>query len=114
MSVLKRGKTDDYEYVRQTLRKRTNTELEAGDELKEFLIDEFLTGDLNNTQIARIAELHQRSGGCGLDPLSAASTCNRRRSVAKKYVEDVIQPLRGEFQRLCKAWPLKGISIILL
>jgi len=91
MSALKRGKSIDYEHARETGPKKTKTELEAGDALREYLIDEFISGDLDNTQVAKIAELHQRNGGTGMERLRESSSSHRKASVVKKYIEAIAQ-----------------------
>jgi|TARA_B110001469_G_C9462812_1_gene233080 hypothetical protein len=91
MSTLKLGKTLDYEHARETGHKKRKTELEAGDALREYLLDEFISGDLDNTQVARIAELHQRNGGTGLERLRESSSSHRKASVVKKYIEAIAQ-----------------------
>lgn len=87
MSALKQGKITDYETVRSTRPKRSNAELEAGIELHDFLVDEFISGELNNTQVATIAQLHQRNCGSGLESLACSSSSHGKHSVVKRYLE---------------------------
>ena len=86
---LKRGRTAEYEDERVHQPKKSQNELQAEHDLREFLIDEFMAGGLNNTQVARIAELHQGNGGTGCEKLNEASSTHRARSVAKKYLQAV-------------------------
>ena len=95
MSALKRGKTEDYEQSRTARQKKTDTELAAGVELRVYLLDTFIVGELNNSQVAVIADLHQRNGGTGLESFAVPSSSHSSRSVVKRYIEVFSQPLKN-------------------
>ena len=89
MSALKRGKTESYEEARSASSKKSHVEIAAGVELRDYLIDDFIAGALNNTQIASIADMHQRNGGTGLESLAVPSSSHNATSVAKKYIQAI-------------------------
>ena len=87
-SALKRGKNHDYETERSARPKKSNTEVEAGAELHDYLVDQFIAGELNNKQVATISHLHQRNGGSGLESLAAPSSSNSSHQVVKNYIAE--------------------------
>ena len=94
MSALKRGRVDNYDEVRTAREKKTDDELAAGVDLREYLVDEFISGELNNTQVAMIANLHQRNGGSGLESLGMTSSSHNKSGVVKKYIQANSKPLK--------------------
>ena len=91
-SSLKRGKFEEYDDVRRDRERKTDAQLSAGIEMREYLLDEFIAGELNNTQIATIADMHQRNGGTGLECFARSSSSHAKQSVVKNYIQALMKP----------------------
>ena len=95
-TAFQRGKLEDYDEARLRTTKKRSAELDAGIELREYLVDEFIAGELNNTQVSAISDMHQRNGGTGLESFARSSSSHSKSSMVKKYIQVNSQPFKWQ------------------
>ena len=75
--AIKSARYDSLDAGLDSLPERGLNQNQFGEDLREYLIDEYLVGKMDSTQVSKISYMHQKNGGTGCDELGRSDSSKK-------------------------------------